>query len=250
MRRPILAIALLASTVLAGGASLAQTTPAPNPARRRARQDAVRYSLWRADLARAGAGGDRRFGRRGGQARVEDECRGRRFGRQSRRLRPHGRRPARLGGDLRAQGAHGGEPSDARPRRRKRHSVGTRLSDHPRRGDRLARRHSADRERQADRRHRPSRAAPARRTRSAPRRAPAWSTNRGLVDPNPSGPNPPVAAGGEILRRGGFTVVVERPFDRGKGERVPRDLVHRKSANLEAFRPGGRKPRWSGGRGR
>jgi glc operon protein GlcG len=31
MRRPILAIALLASTVLAGGASLAQTTPAPNP---------------------------------------------------------------------------------------------------------------------------------------------------------------------------------------------------------------------------
>jgi glc operon protein GlcG len=31
MRRPILAIALLASTVLAGGVSLAQTTPAPNP---------------------------------------------------------------------------------------------------------------------------------------------------------------------------------------------------------------------------
>src|SRR5258708_33803834 len=31
MRRPILAIVLLASTVLAGGVSLAQTTPAPNP---------------------------------------------------------------------------------------------------------------------------------------------------------------------------------------------------------------------------
>src|SRR5712692_2521511 len=42
------------------------------------------------------------------------------------------------------------------------------------------------------------------------------------------------------MRRRGLAVLIERPSDRGEGEVVPRDLVPREQADLEAFRSGGK----------
>ena len=56
------------------------------PARFCARQNSLRYSVWAADIARAGPGDYSRNGGGSEEAELEDECSGGRFRRQPRRL--------------------------------------------------------------------------------------------------------------------------------------------------------------------
>ena len=78
-------LAILAAILIAfAGAAGAQTAPSP------AASPPPPAALWRADRPRAGAKGDRRCGRRGDEARLDDERRSDRFRHEPRRLRAYG----------------------------------------------------------------------------------------------------------------------------------------------------------------
>ena len=85
----------------AGNAPHART----KSARRRSRENAVQHAVRRADLPAKGGRRHPWRGRGGQQARLAIEHRRGRFGRQSRHLRAHGRRPACLDRHRRTQGA-------------------------------------------------------------------------------------------------------------------------------------------------